>query len=125
MSETSEKKETPEKKEAEPQATRLMMFFPPMTLRIEGKISVKAMTDEDIIDTTRDDLVELSINPESKTHFKNGEKTVKLQLTKGEADVEISTGDRVETAVFRATWISGKSQLQSLMVVMPVGGVVI
>jgi len=122
MSGTSEKKENSEKKAA-PQATRLVIFFPPsMKLLREEKINIKALTDDGIVDTTRNDQVELSINPESRVYFKNGEKTLKIQLIKGEADVEILTGDRMEVATFKATWISGKSPLLLYLTNMFIGG---
>jgi len=121
--EESKKSGASEKKETAPQAKRLMIFFPPsMKPRREEKINVKALTDDNLVDTTRDDQVELSINPECRVYFKNGEKTLKIQLVKGEADVEILTGDRMEVATFKATWISGKSPLQLFLTNMFIGG---
>jgi hypothetical protein len=124
--EESKRDEASKKKEATPQATRLMLFFPQsIKLLREETISVKALTEDGIVDTARDDLVELSINKESQTRFKNGEKSVKLQLNKGEADVQIMTGTVMETVIFRATWISGKSPLQSVVTNVLVGGLLI
>ena len=115
-----------EKKETAPQATRLMLFIPQnIKLLREETISVKALTDEGTIDSARDDLVELSINKESQIQFKNGEKTIKVQLNKGEAEAQIMTGTAMETVIFRATWISGKSPLQSLVTNILVGGLLI
>lgn len=115
-----------EKKEAAPQATRLMLFIPQnIKLLREETISVKALTDEGTIDSARDDLVELSINKESQIQFKNGEKTIKVQLNKGEAEAQIMTGTAMGTVIFRATWISGKSPLQSLVTNILVGGLLI
>ncbi|MEM3003804.1 MAG: hypothetical protein QXO25_00100 [Candidatus Bathyarchaeia archaeon] len=124
--EESKRDESSEKKEAAPQATRLVLFIPQsMKLLREESISVKALTDDGVVDTARDDLVELSINKESQTRFKNGEKTVKVQLNKGEAEVQIMTGTAMETVIFRATWISGKSPLQSMVTNILVGGLLI
>jgi hypothetical protein len=115
-----------EKKETAPQATKLMLFIPQnIKLLREETISVKALTDEGIVDTARDDLVELSLNKESQIRFKNGEKTIKVQLNKGEAEAQIMTGTAMETVIFRATWISGKSPLQSLVTNILVGGLLI
>ncbi|MBS7622126.1 hypothetical protein KEJ39_00405 [Candidatus Bathyarchaeota archaeon] len=124
--EESKRDEASVEKEAAPQATRLMLFIPQsMKLLREETISVKALTDDGIVDTARDDLVELSINKESQTCFKNGEKAVKVQLNKGEADAQIMTGSVMETVIFRATWISGKSPLQSIVTNILVGGLLI
>jgi hypothetical protein len=103
------------------------MLFIPQNIKLlrEETISVKALTDEGIVDTARDDLVELSLNKESQIRFKNGEKTIKVQLNKGEAEAQIMTGTAMETVIFRATWISGKSPLQSLVTNILVGGLLI
>ena len=124
--EKAKKDEASEKKEAAPQATRLMLFIPQnIKLLREETISVKALTDDGMVDTARDDLVELSLNRESQVHFKNGEKSIRVQLTKGEAEAQIMTGTAMETVIFRATWISGKSPLQSLVTNILVGGLLI
>jgi len=124
--EESRKSEGSEKKETAPQATKLMLFIPQnIKLLREETISVKALTDDGMVDTTRDDLVELSINKESQVHFKNGEKAIKVQLIKGEAEAQIMTGTAMETVIFRANWISGKSPLQSLVTNILVGGLLI
>lgn len=124
--EESRKSEGSEKKETAPQATKLMLFIPQnIKLLREETISVKALTDDGMVDTTRDDLVELSINKESQVHFKNGEKTIKVQLIKGEAEAQIMTGTAMGTVIFRANWISGKSPLQPLVTNILVGGLLI
>ena len=124
--EESKQGEASEKKETVPQATRLMLFIPQnIKLLREETISVKALTDEGTVDTARDDLVELSLNIESQVHFKNGEKSIRVQLTKGEAEAQIKTGTAMETVIFRATWISGKSPLQSLVTNILIGGLLI
>jgi len=114
------------KASAAPQANRLMLFFAEnMKLLQEAPIIIRALTDEGTVDPTRDDVVEVSINQESRTAFKNGEKTLRIQLTNGEVSADIKTGTAMETVIFRASWISGKSPLQNVLTNILVGGLLI
>ncbi len=64
---TQEKDES--KEEKTPEATKLAIFLSLIGKNREKSISVKAITDEGEVDDSRDDEIELSINPESGLRF--------------------------------------------------------
>ena len=116
---TEEKDET--KEEKEPEATKLAIFLSFIHKNREKRISVKAITDEGKVDPSRDDEIELSINPESGLRFTDKSKKLKLKLVNGEVDATVKSGPRPEVAILTATWINGKSPLQKIKVTHLVG----
>ncbi len=108
------KSEPDQKKELE--ATRLVIFLPGIERSTEKTIRVAAVTDGGQIATSRDDVVELSINNESRIHFKDSSKNVKLTLVNGEANATVMSDQLPGFSMFKAKWISGKTPLQSTQV---------
>lgn len=115
-----EEKDEP-KEEKEPEATKLAIFLSFIHKNREKKISVKAITDEGKVDPSRDDEIELSINPESGLRFTDNSKKLKLKLVNGEVDATVKSGPLPEVAILTATWISGKSPLDKIQVSHLVG----
>jgi len=106
--------EPPEKKQ--PEATRLVIFLPGMDRSIEKTLQVAAVTDEGKVDTTRDDVVELSIGQDCRLRFKDSSKNVKLKLLNGEANANLLSNQLPEASIFKARWISGRTPLQPTQV---------
>ena len=116
---TQEKDES--KEEKKPEATKLAIFLSLIGKNREKSISVKAITDEGKVDDSRDDEIEVSINPESGLRFADSSKKLRLKLVKGEVDVTVKSGHMPEVAIITANWISGKSPLQRIQVSHLVG----
>jgi len=116
---TQEKDEA--KEEKKPEATKLAIFLSFIHKNREKTISVKAITDEGKVDASRDDEIELSINPESGLRFTDKSKKSQLKLVNGEVDVTVKSGPLPEVAILTAKWISGKSPLQKIQVSHLVG----
>ena len=109
------------KEEKEPEATKLAIFLSFIHKNREKTISVKAITDEGKVDPSRDDEIELSINPESGLRFSDKSKKLKLKLVNGEVDSTVKSGSLPEVALLTAKWISGKSPLENIQVSHIVG----
>lgn len=118
---TQEKDELEEEKK--PEATKLAIFLSFIHKNRQKAISVKAITDEGKVDTSRDDEIELSINPESGLRFTDGTKKLMLKLVNGEVDATVKSGSLPEVAILTAKWISGKSSLSKIQVSHLVGSV--
>jgi hypothetical protein len=116
---TQEKDES--KEEKKPEATKLAIFLSLIGKNREKNISVKAITDEGKVDDSRDDEIELSINPESALRFTDKSKKSQLKLVNGEVDVTIRSGTLPEVAILNARWISGKSPLAKIQVSHMIG----
>lgn len=111
----------PESKEKKPEARRLVLILPNIEKNVEKTIVVGAITDEGKIDTSRDDVVELSINHESRLRFTDSSKVRQLQLVNGEAKVNVLSGNLPEVTIMKIRWISGKTPLQNSQVSYLVG----
>lgn len=118
---TQEKEEL--KEEKKPEATKLAIFLSFIHKNRQKAISVKAITDEGKVDNSRDDEIELSINPESGLRFTDGTKKLMLKLVNGEVDATVKSGPLPEVVIFTAKWISGKSPLSKIQVSHLVGSV--
>ncbi|WP_455279447.1 hypothetical protein [[Eubacterium] cellulosolvens] len=118
---TQEKEEL--KEEKKPEATKLAIFLSFIHKNRQKAISVKAITDEGKVDNSRDDEIELSINPESGLRFTDGTKKLMLKLVNGEVDATVKSGPLPEVVIFTAKWISGKSPLSKIQVTHLVGSV--
>jgi hypothetical protein len=105
-----------ESKDKQPEAARLVIFFPGMQRSTEKTIRVAAVTDGGQIATFRDDVVELSINNESRMCFKDSSKNAQLKLVNGEANATVMSDQLPGFSIFKAKWISGKTPLQSTQV---------
>jgi hypothetical protein len=110
---TQEMEETKEEKD---EATKLAIFLTIITKSQKKTIQVKAITDKGQVDTSRDDEIEFSINPESLLRFIDKSKKLRLKLVNGEVDATVKSGLVPESVVFYAKWISGKSPLKNVQV---------
>jgi len=119
-SEVTQEQDNP-KEEKEPEATKLAIFLSLMPKNRQKNISIKALTDKGEVDASRDDEVEVAINPESGLRFADSSKKLRLKLVKGEVDVTVKSGHMPEVAIITANWISGKSPLQRIQVSHLVG----
>jgi len=97
-----------------PKATRLVILLPRIEKSTEKTITVAAITDEGKTDPDRDDVVELSINPECRLRFSDTSKVKQLTLVNGEAKTNIVSGELPEVPIIKARWISGKTPLQGV-----------
>jgi len=97
-----------------PMAKRLVLLLPTIGKFAEKTITVAAVTDEGKIDPQRDDVVELSINPECRLRFDDKSKVKQLTLVNGEAKVNVVSENLPEVPIIKARWISGKSPLQGV-----------
>ena len=109
------------KEEKKPEATKLAIFLSLIGKDREKSISVKAITDEGKVDDSRDDEIELSINPESGLRFTDKSKKLQLKFINGEVDVTVKSGSLPEVAILTAKWISGKSPLAKIQVSHMIG----
>jgi len=116
---TQEKDEP--KEEEEPKATKLAIFLTLIGKNRQKNISIKAITDKGEVDASRDDEIEISINPESGLRFVDSSKKLRLKLIKGTVDATVKSGQMPEVAILTANWISGKSPLQRVQVSHLVG----
>jgi hypothetical protein len=115
-----EEKDEP-KKEKEPEATKLAIFLTLIGKNRQKDISIKSITDEGKVDTSRNDEIEVSINPESGLKFVDSSKKLRLKLINGEVNATVKSGQLPEVAIITAKWISGKSPLQKVQVSHLVG----
>ncbi|MEM3062360.1 MAG: hypothetical protein QW303_02270 [Nitrososphaerota archaeon] len=92
-----------------PSATKLVIDAP-SEAKVGSTITVtvKAVDEEERIDTTRNDFVEVSINPKGLTDLSE----VKVRLERGEATINLTVKASGE-AVIQAKWIQGYSFLKS------------
>ena len=67
------------KEEKKAQATKLVIILPHIGKFEQKTIKVGAITDEGKIDTSRDDVVELSINHECRLQFTDSSKNITLK----------------------------------------------
>ena len=119
MTEENKSPKTEEKdepKEEKDEATKLAIFLTYITKVQKKTIQVKAITDKGQVDTSRDDEIEFSINPESLLRFIDKSKKLRLKLVNGEVDATVKSGLVPESVVFYAKWISGKSPLKDVQV---------
>jgi hypothetical protein len=114
-SERMEEQDKPEE-EKEPEATKLAIFLTLIGKNTQKTISIKAITDKGEVDASRDDEIEVSINPESGLRFTDSSKKLRLKLIKGAVDATVKSGIMPEVAIITANWISGKSPLQRVQV---------
>jgi hypothetical protein len=119
-SELMEKEDKPEE-EKKPEATKLAIFLTLIGKNSQKTISIKAITDKGEVDASRDDEIEVSINPESGLRFADSSKKLRLKLIKGSVDATVKSGIMPEVVIFTANWISGKSPLQRVQVSHLVG----
>jgi hypothetical protein len=107
--------------EKEPQATKLVIFLPHIGKSEQKTIKVAAITDEGKIDTSRDDVVEFSINHECRLRLKDSSKNITLKLVNGEATVDVVSDRLPEVAIMKAKSVSGKSPLQPVQLTYLIG----
>jgi hypothetical protein len=116
--------EPPDNKEKkQPEATKLVIFLPFIGKSTEKIIKVAAITDEGKTDATRNDVIELSINSESRLRFPDSSKTKQLTLVNGEANATVVSDRYAETIILKAKWVSGKSPLVPAQVTHLIGSI--
>ncbi len=109
------------KEEKKPQATKLVIFLPHIGKEEQKSIKVGAVTNEGKIDTSRDDVVEVSINHECRLRFKDSSKNITLKLVNGEATTEVISDKLAEVAIIKAKAVGGKSPLQHVHLTYLIG----
>lgn len=101
-------------------ATKLRIFTPPtVRLNTEKAIKLRALTDGNKVDKSRNDTLEVTLNEEAVTKFKDGSKKVQVKLVNGEAEVVIMTPTmrekQLESIIFNVNWIDGPSRLNRIV----------
>ena len=101
-------------------ATKLRIFTPPtVRLNTEKAIKLRALTDDNKVDKSRNDTLEVTLNEEAVTKFKDGSKKVQVKLVNGEAEVVIMTPTmrekQLESIIFNVNWIEGPSRLNRIV----------
>jgi hypothetical protein len=94
---------------ARPQATSLRLIVDRSQVSVGEtvQISILATSDDGRLDPMRDDLVEISVNPESRAKLSES----RVNLTRGRGEVTLIS-DYAEPVVVTVTWISGRSTLR-------------
>ncbi|MBS7623152.1 hypothetical protein KEJ39_05700 [Candidatus Bathyarchaeota archaeon] len=103
-------------------ATKLMILHEGYNIEL-GKpteLTVRAVNEEGLVDTSRDDLVQLNITSLSymSTHSELSATTLRLQNGSATAFV---IGRATEMVRITAEWKEGRSELKSALVVLSVG----
>jgi hypothetical protein len=109
------------KEEKKPQATKLVIILPHIGKSEQKTIKVQAITDEGKIDTSRDDVIEFSINHECRLAFKGSSKNITLKLVNGLATADVVSSGQPEVAIMKAKSVSGKSPLQHVQLSYLIG----
>lgn len=96
---------------------RLIVDKPQVTVDETVRIRILAISDEGRLDPIRNDLVEVSVNPESRAKLSQS----RVTLTRGRAEITL-TDDYEEPVVVTVTWISGQSTLRGDSTLIRVSG---
>jgi hypothetical protein len=103
-------------------ATKLMILHEGYNIEL-GKpteLTVRAVDDEGLVDTSRDDLVQLNITSLSYISTRSELSATTLRLQNGSATAFI-IGRATEMVRITAEWKEGRSELKSALVVLSVG----
>lgn len=127
MSKPSQKKKVrPRAKKKKIKATKLRIFYPQkIVLNKDTKLTIKALTDDNIVDTSRDDTVEVSLDESVMTKIKDGGHRKRIKLNKGEADVYLVTARTLGAFGVKVEWIEGPSPLKRALTTLFAGNLAI
>jgi hypothetical protein len=127
LSKPSQKKKVrPRAKKKKIKATKLRIFYPQkIVLNKDTKLTIKALTDDNIVDTSRDDTVEVSLDESVMTKIKDGGHRKRIKLNKGEADVYLVTARTLGAFGVKVEWIEGPSPLKRALTTLFAGNLAI
>jgi hypothetical protein len=113
LSKTSQKKKISARaKKKKIKATKLRIFYPQkIVLNKDTKLTIKALTDDNIVDTSRDDTIEVILDESVATKIKDAGHRKKFKLSKGETDIYIVTGKVIGAFGIKVEWVDGPSPL--------------
>jgi hypothetical protein len=93
-------------------ATKLRIFYPQkIMLNKDTKLTIKALTDDNIVDTSRDDTIEVILDESAAIKIKDVGHRKKIKLSKGEADIYLVTGKTIGAFGIKVEWVDGPSPL--------------
>ncbi|MEM3003788.1 MAG: hypothetical protein QXO25_00010 [Candidatus Bathyarchaeia archaeon] len=103
-------------------ATRLMIFHEGYNIELgrPTELTVRAVNEEGLVDTSRDDLVQLNITSLSYMSTRSELSPTTLRLQNGSATAFL-IGRATEMVRITAEWKDGRSELKSALVVLNVG----
>lgn len=107
-------------------ATKLRIFYPQkIPLNKDTKLTIKALTDDNIVDTSRDDTIEVSLDESILTKLKDGGHRKKFKLNKGEVDIYVATGKTLGAFGIKVEWVDGPSPLTRALTTLFAGDLAI
>ncbi|MGB6680685.1 MAG: hypothetical protein WBF08_05090 [Candidatus Bathyarchaeia archaeon] len=103
-------------------ATRLLITHEGYQVELDKpwKLYIKAINDQGLIDTSRDDFIEIDVKSISYMESRSEISAKSLRLQNGTATI-IFLGHAQELVSVTANWKEGKSELKSGMVTLHVG----
>jgi len=127
LSKPSQKKKVrPRAKKKKIKATKLRIFYPQkIVLNKDTKLTIKALTDDNIVDTSRDDTVEVSLDESIMTKIKDAGHRKRIKLNKGEADIYLVTSRTIGAFGVKVEWIDGPSPLTRALTTLFAGDLAI
>lgn len=127
MSKTPQKKKISARaKKKKIKATKLRIFYPhKIMLNKDTKLTIKALTDDNIVDTSRDDTIEVILDESAATKIKDAGHRKKFKLNKGETDIYIVTGRVIGAFGIKVEWVDGPSPLTRTMTTLFAGDLAI
>ena len=119
---------TPE--EASIEASKLVIFKPSGALHLgsEAELIIKAVSDEGLLDSSRDDLVKVYLSPDSHAQLGYSDRSITIwhnslisKLEKGQLQIKF-IDKHMERVYISVEWLEGKSPLESNMIELYPGG---
>ena len=104
------------------EATRLLVAHEGYQVELDKpwELYIKAVNDQGLLDTSRDDLIEIEVKSISYMESRSEISATSLRLQNGTATI-IFIGHAQELVSVTANWKEGKSELKSGMVTLHVG----
>lgn len=127
MSKPSQKKKISARaKKKKIKATKLRIFYPQkIMLNKDTKLTIKALTDDNIVDTSRDDTIEVILDESAAIKIKDVGHSKKIKLSKGEADIYLVTGKTKGAFGIKVEWVDGPSPLTRTLTTLFAGDLAI
>ena len=103
-------------------ATKLVIVYERIHIGVDDptEITIRAVNDEGIIDTSRDDLLQLNVTPFSYQTCRAELSTYTLRLKNGTATA-VLVGEAMEMVKLTVTWKDDKSELRSNTITIQTG----
>jgi hypothetical protein len=103
-------------------ATKLVIVYERIHIGVDDptEITMRAVNDEGIIDTSRDDLLQLNVTPFSHLTCRAELSAYTLRLQNGTATA-VLVGEAMEMVKLTVTWKDGKSELKSNTITIQIG----